>query len=234
MSISGHMSGFRLRQTGNLTTSCSTGDTIAGFSLNPELEPLPCPGSTWKVTTMWLQSFAAHWLRDGWPTRFCSSDRRESANGHLPLDWLSRYFVKRVMNGCSILAGIAPAACKCSPARIPIFCSSPDRRERVLFHWGFSKGDEPDYPVRQSLLCNLVLRSFAGKQKIAVIDDADYLNQEGANCLLKTLEEPPACSVLILVGTSADRQLPTIRLARPVGPISPAGEIAGGKVTGAK
>ena len=76
---------------------------------------------------------------------------------------------------------------------------------------GLFKGDEPDYPVRQSLLCNLAMRSFAGKRKIAVIDDADYLNQEGANCLLKTLEEPPARSVLILIGTSANRQLPTIR-----------------------
>ena len=33
----------------------------------------------------------------------------------------------------------------------------------------------------------------------------------GANCLLKTLEEPPPNSVLILIGTSADKQLPTIR-----------------------
>ena len=56
---------------------------------------------------------------------------------------------------------------------------------------GLLKGDEPDWPVRQSLLFNLALKSFAGKRKIAVIDDADYLNQEGANCLLKTLEEPP-------------------------------------------
>ena len=76
---------------------------------------------------------------------------------------------------------------------------------------GLLCGEEPDYPVRQSLLFNLALKSFAGKRKIAVIDDADYLNQEGANCLLKTLEEPPARSVLILIGTIADRQLPTIR-----------------------
>src|SRR5262249_52956328 len=36
-------------------------------------------------------------------------------------------------------------------------------------------------------------------------------NEEGANSLLKTLEEPPPGSVLILIGTSADKQLPTIR-----------------------
>ena len=44
-----------------------------------------------------------------------------------------------------------------------------------------------------------------------MIDDADYLNAEGANALLKTLEEPPPRSVLILIGTSPAKQLPTIR-----------------------
>ena len=52
---------------------------------------------------------------------------------------------------------------------------------------------------------------FLGGRKIAVLDDADFLNAEGANALLKTLEEPPPKSVLILIGTSAARQLPTIR-----------------------
>ena len=50
-----------------------------------------------------------------------------------------------------------------------------------------------------------------GGRKIAVVDDADFFNAEGANCLLKTLEEPPPRSVLILIGTSPARQLPTIR-----------------------
>lgn len=61
-------------------------------------------------------------------------------------------------------------------------------------------------------LChNLGLKPFRGGRKIAIIDDADHLNVEGANCLLKTLEEPPPKSVLILIGTSEQRQLPTIR-----------------------
>ena len=50
-----------------------------------------------------------------------------------------------------------------------------------------------------------------GGRKIAIIDDADFLNAEGANCLLKTLEEPPPRSTLILIGTSPAKQLPTIR-----------------------
>jgi DNA polymerase-3 subunit delta' len=50
-----------------------------------------------------------------------------------------------------------------------------------------------------------------GHRRVAIINDADHLNVESANCLLKTLEEPPAHSVIILIGTSEQRQLPTIR-----------------------
>jgi DNA polymerase-3 subunit delta' len=65
--------------------------------------------------------------------------------------------------------------------------------------------------MREGLCHDIALKPFMGGRKVAIIDDADYLNEEGANCLLKTLEEPPPRSVLILIGTSADRQLPTIR-----------------------
>ena len=62
-------------------------------------------------------------------------------------------------------------------------------------------------------LCHWIsLKPFMGGRRIAIIDDADHLSRpEAANCLLKTLEEPPPQSVLILIGTSPARQLPTIR-----------------------
>ena len=64
---------------------------------------------------------------------------------------------------------------------------------------------------RQQGLCHDIgLKPFRGGRKIAIIDDADFLNQEGANSLLKTLEEPPPKSLLILLGTSQHRQLSTI------------------------
>lgn len=65
--------------------------------------------------------------------------------------------------------------------------------------------------MREGLLYELGLKPFMGGRRIAVIDDADFLNVEGANSLLKTLEEPPPQAMLILIGTSAERQLPTIR-----------------------
>jgi DNA polymerase III subunit delta' len=65
--------------------------------------------------------------------------------------------------------------------------------------------------MQEGLCHDLALKPFFGRRRVAIIDDADYLNEEGANALLKTLEEPPPRSLLILVGTSLERQLPTIR-----------------------
>jgi len=71
-------------------------------------------------------------------------------------------------------------------------------------------GDD-QHRMREGLCHDIAMRAFSGGRKVAVIDDADDLNEEGANALLKTLEEPPPGSVLLLVGTTADKQLPTIR-----------------------
>jgi DNA polymerase-3 subunit delta' len=70
---------------------------------------------------------------------------------------------------------------------------------------------EKEDRMQQGLCHAISLRPFMGGRKVAIIDDADTLNEEGANCLLKTLEEPPPKSVMILIGTSLEKQLPTIR-----------------------
>jgi len=68
-----------------------------------------------------------------------------------------------------------------------------------------------EHRMREGLLHRIGLKPFQGGRKIAIVDDADTLNLESANCLLKTLEEPPPKCVIILIGTSEQRQLPTIR-----------------------
>jgi DNA polymerase-3 subunit delta' len=63
----------------------------------------------------------------------------------------------------------------------------------------------------RQVIRDLGFKPDRGRHKIAIIDDADDLNEESANCFLKSLEEPPPRSLLMLVGTSPDRQLATIR-----------------------
>jgi DNA polymerase-3 subunit delta' len=78
--------------------------------------------------------------------------------------------------------------------------------------------------MEEGLCHDISLKPFMGGRRIAIIDDADFLNEEGANALLKTLEEPPPRSVMILIGTSIDRQLPTIRSRSQIVRFRPLGE----------
>lgn len=49
-----------------------------------------------------------------------------------------------------------------------------------------------------------------GAYKVALLTDADYMNDAAANAFLKVLEEPPAQTVFILTSSRVDQMLPTI------------------------
>lgn len=57
----------------------------------------------------------------------------------------------------------------------------------------------------------LFLKPFEGRKKIVIVDDADLMNQNAANAFLKTLEEPPEDSLIILISSNPDRLPETIR-----------------------
>lgn len=64
---------------------------------------------------------------------------------------------------------------------------------------------------REGLIYDLSLKPMSSDRRIAIIDDANWMNDEGANAMLKTLEEPPPKSVLILIADNLEAILPTIR-----------------------
>jgi DNA polymerase-3 subunit delta' len=72
--------------------------------------------------------------------------------------------------------------------------------------------DRHEMPIEliQDLCAHLSLKPARGRSKVCVLDDADLLNEESANCFLKTLEEPPPGSLLLLIVTSVETQLTTI------------------------
>lgn len=71
-------------------------------------------------------------------------------------------------------------------------------------------GDD-DKRGRSGLCYDLSMAPQASERRVAVINDAGQMSTEGANALLKTLEEPPADSLILLICDNADTLLPTIR-----------------------
>jgi len=67
--------------------------------------------------------------------------------------------------------------------------------------------------IREQVQKPLHLKPYEAARKVVLIDDAHAMNLSAANCLLKTLEEPPPRSVLILVTPQLDA-LPETLLSR--------------------
>lgn len=58
---------------------------------------------------------------------------------------------------------------------------------------------------------NIYLKPFEGKMKVFIIEEAADMTEEAQNALLKTLEEPPADSILVLLTSNEQNLLETIR-----------------------
>jgi DNA polymerase-3 subunit delta' len=65
--------------------------------------------------------------------------------------------------------------------------------------------------VRDVVDHRLAMKRFEGRRRFVVVDPADAMNAQAQNALLKTLEEPPDDTTLVLVTSSPDLLLPTIR-----------------------
>ena len=57
----------------------------------------------------------------------------------------------------------------------------------------------------------IVYEPLESSRKVYILTDVERMNAEAENCLLKTLEEPPAASVLILLTSNIQVLLPTTR-----------------------
>lgn len=65
--------------------------------------------------------------------------------------------------------------------------------------------------IRDELVNDVYKKPIIADRKIYIIDDAQKMNTTAQNVLLKTLEEPPKYVVIILIATSVDSFLPTIK-----------------------
>lgn len=126
----------------------------------------------------------------------------------------------RLMCQAESLASEADACGACPSCVLFSRCGHPDFLvvERSLFR------QHPDPRVRRTrglfLTVDLVrhfvidsagLAPSLGRRRVFVIRDAERMNDAAQNALLKTLEEPPPLTALILITSAPDRLLATIR-----------------------
>ena len=62
----------------------------------------------------------------------------------------------------------------------------------------------------RSIVSDIALAPIQASRKVYILDRVDRLGQSAANAFLKTLEEPPADVVLILLGRTLESVLPTV------------------------
>lgn len=65
--------------------------------------------------------------------------------------------------------------------------------------------------IREQINHDIEIKPYSSKYKVYIVDEAEKMNQQAQNALLKTIEEPPAYAVILLLTTNADAFLPTIR-----------------------
>lgn len=65
--------------------------------------------------------------------------------------------------------------------------------------------------IRSQLVGDVMIKPYNGKYKIYIVEEAEKMTPQAQNALLKTLEEPPAYAVILLLTTNASLLLDTIR-----------------------
>ena len=66
-----------------------------------------------------------------------------------------------------------------------------------------------------SLGLSVVIRPFSGRRRVFIVPDADKMSVQAQNAALKTIEEPPAYGVILLLAERASSFLPTPRRSPP-------------------
>lgn len=64
--------------------------------------------------------------------------------------------------------------------------------------------------IREQLIGDVAIKPYTGPYKIYIVDEAEKMTVQAQNALLKTIEEPPAYAVILLLVSNEGALLPTI------------------------
>jgi DNA polymerase-3 subunit delta' len=90
-------------------------------------------------------------------------------------------------------------------------CKKIEHRTHPDIFWIEPEGDYVKIDQIRKMQEQIKFTLYEGKSKVVIINNAQNMNLQSSNCLLKTLEEPPPHTVLFLLTTAPYRMLPTIR-----------------------
>ena len=121
-------------------------------------------------------------------------------------------FAREMVNGLLCLEGSMPACGNCRSCQLLNTGAHPDFRlvDYELNDKGVLRTELVIDQVR-NLISALQLTTTISTRKVALLHPAEAMNRNAANALLKTLEEPPGDTVLILVSHDPGRLPVTIR-----------------------
>jgi DNA polymerase-3 subunit delta' len=124
-----------------------------------------------------------------------------------------REFAQRFVRGLLCTEPVQGEACgHCRGCQLTAAGSHPDRVELTF---GLRRDGTPRTEIVvdqiRELSARLAMRSQLGGWQVVTIDPADAMNAAAANALLKTLEEPAAQTMLILLADAPWRLAATIR-----------------------
>lgn len=64
--------------------------------------------------------------------------------------------------------------------------------------------------IRTQINNDIDIKPYSSRYKVYIVDEAQKMNQQAQNALLKTIEEPPAYAIILILTTNADSFLQTI------------------------
>ncbi|MBE5924535.1 MAG: DNA polymerase III subunit delta [Lachnospiraceae bacterium] len=64
--------------------------------------------------------------------------------------------------------------------------------------------------IREQIVNDVDLKPYSSRYKIYIVPDAQLMNPQAQNALLKTLEEPPEYAIILLLANSIGKFLPTV------------------------
>lgn len=101
-----------------------------------------------------------------------------------------------------------------------VMCLKTDKCESCI---KFDANSNPDFQIIEpdgksikieqirNMQSKIIEKPIISNKKVYIIDNAESMSEESQNCLLKTLEEPPAYAMIILITSNESRILETIK-----------------------